>query len=282
MKFYAIHEGITDSISKRIQNFKNACKKKSIEFCPVNSSTFDYSNIQKLSKTDLLYNIGRGSEVLESLLLNDDVTTFYIQNPKFISNQTDTTKYSIIHNKTDIPVPKTIFQISTDRELLKNYVDNLGGFPLIIKATGSTRGIGTIKIESWQNLISTVDYLMTTGDQFILREFIKNDGAARIIVLGNKVIASEFRDNLKNDFRVSGSKEKNYYQKDFDDKTYKIAIEATRIANLETSGVDIIFDKNNNPYLLEINTPFDFVPTQEVTNVDIAHLMVDYLINKQR
>ena len=230
----------------------------------------------------MLYNATRGSETLETLLLNKEVTTFYIHNPDFVVSNPDTTKYSIIHEKANLPSPKTIFTLTADRQLLKNYVDYLGGFPIIIKATGSTRGIGTMKIDSWQSLISTIDYLINTGDKFILRQFIQNNGAARIIVLGSKVIASEFRDNLENDFRVSGHKVKNYYQKDFDEQTYQLAITATHLANFETSGVDIIYDEVNNPYLLEVNMPYDFVPTNEVTDVDIAYLMIEYLIAKSK
>jgi len=282
MKFYCLHEGFYEGVQLRLDQLKAACCNLNIEFVAMNSLTVDYSNLPILTKDDLLYNAARGSEVLETILLNKEVTTFYIHNPDFVVANPDTTKYSILHDKANIPSPKTIYHLTNDRALLKKYVDYLGGFPIIIKAAGSTRGIGTIKIDSWQNLISTVDYLITTGDKFILRQFIENKGAARIIVLGNEVIATEFRDNIENDFRVSGNKIKNYYQRDFDEQTYQIAINATRIANLEVSGVDIIYDMNKQPYLLEMNTPFDFIPTQEVTNINIAELMIKYLTKKSK
>lgn len=282
MTFYFLHEGFYEGVRLRLDQIKLACEKLNVEFIAINSLTADYSNLPTLTKTDLLYNATRGSETLETLLLNKEVTTFYIHNPDFVVSNPDTTKYSIIHEKANLPSPKTIFTLTADRQLLKNYVDYLGGFPIIIKATGSTRGIGTMKIDSWQSLISTIDYLINTGDKFILRQFIQNNGAARIIVLGSKVIASEFRDNLENDFRVSGHKVKNYYQKDFDEQTYQLAITATHLANFETSGVDIIYDEVNNPYLLEVNMPYDFVPTNEVTDVDIAYLMIEYLIAKSK
>lgn len=282
MKFYSLHEGFYEGVELRLDHLKAACEKLNIEFIAINSLKADYSNLPKLKKTDLLYNSTRGSETLETLLLNKEVTTFYTHNPDLVVSNADTTKYSIIHDKANLPSPKTIFSITTDRQLLKSYVDYLGGFPIVIKAIRSTRGIGTIKIESWQNLISTVDYLLSSGDKFILREFIKNKGTARLIVLGNNVIASVFRENLKDDFRVSGQKSYVDYKKDFDYSTKQLAIKAVNLAGFETAGVDIIFDEKENPYLLEVNFPHDFIRPQFLTGVDIALKSIEYLILKSK
>ncbi|HMS39346.1 MAG TPA: hypothetical protein PKE69_03915, partial [Pyrinomonadaceae bacterium] len=201
MKFYALHEGFYEGIELRLEQLRNACQDLDIEFCAIDALQTDFSNLPKLGRTDLLYNSARGSEMLENLLLNQEVTTFYIKNPETISANFDTTKYSVIHEKANLPAPKTIFHLTDDRQLLKKYVEYLGGFPIIIKATASTRGIGTIKIESWQNLISTADYLVKTGDKFILREFIKAKSGGRLMVLGDEVIASAAFTMHDNDFR---------------------------------------------------------------------------------
>jgi len=280
MRFFALHDGYYESVRMRLKRLWQSCNKLDIEFLALNSLTANHSKLPILGKTDLMYNVARGSEMLETILLNKDVATFYIHNPDYVVANHDTVKYAIIHQKAGIMAPKTIFNISTDRQILKQNIEYLGGFPVILKATGGTRGIGTIKVESWENLVSTIDYLHNTGQQFILREFIKNEGAARIVVLGNQVIATEFRDNLQDDFRVSGQQIKNYYQQNFDEESHMMAIAATRLANLECAGVDIVFDKDGKPYLLEINCPFNFIPTEEVTEVDIAAKMVEHLIHK--
>jgi glutathione synthase/RimK-type ligase-like ATP-grasp enzyme len=280
MRFFALHEGFYESVRMRLDKLEQSCRRLGVEFIALNSLIVDYSKLPLLGKSDLLYNVSRGSETLETILLNKNVSTFYVDNPNYITANHDTVKYSIIHEKASINSPKTIYNISTDRDVLQNYIEYLGGFPVLLKASGSTRGIGTIKIESWQNLISTIDYLINNGDHFIMRQFIRNNGAARIVVLKNEVIATEFRDNLQDDFRVSGSKVKNYYQKDFDNESYDMAILATRLANLETAGVDIIYDCDSKPYLLEINCPYNFIPTADVCGVDIAYEMVKYLMDK--
>ena len=281
MRFFCLHEGFYEGVELRLDQLKAACEKLCVEFVAVNSLTMDYSNLPQLGKTDFLYNATRGSETLETLLFNNDVTTFYINKPAFVVANPDTTKYSILHEKAKIPSPKTIFHLTNDRQLLINYVDYLGGFPIIIKATGSTRGIGTIKIDSWQNLISTVDYLITTGDKFILRQFIHAKSGCRMIVLGNDVIAAADFVMNENDFRNAAVlSQVKYYAREYSEELKSIAIQATHIANTEFSGVDFLEDENGNYYLLEINFPTGFSGLIDVCNIDIPVKVIDYLKRK--
>jgi len=281
MTIYILHEGFYEGVQLRLDQLKQACDTLTIQFVAINSLTADYSNLPRLTKHDLLYNAARGSETLETLLLNKEVTSFYIDNPDFVINNPDTTKYSILHERANLLSPKTIFHISADRQLLKKYVDYLGGFPIIIKATGSTRGIGTMKIDSWQNLISTVDYLLTTGDKFIFRQFIKAKSGCRLMVLGDEVIAgADFAMN-ENDFRNAvDSKQVKYFKRSFPENLTQTAVKASQLGNVEFAGVDFLEDEAGNFYLLEINFPSGFSGLIDVCGVDIPLKMVEYLKNK--
>lgn len=282
MKFYILHEGYYEGVQFRLDQIKLACEKLNIEFLAINSLTTDYSNLPTLSKEDLLYNATRGSETLETLMLNKEVTTFYIKNPDFVVSNPDTTKYTIIHDKANLLSPKTIFHITTDRQLLKKYIDYLNGFPIIIKATNSTRGIGTIKIESWQNLISTIDFLVTTSEKFIMRQFVKADYGARIMVLGNEVILTKKFLFQENDFRNAPILSSTHYEPlEIDTITKNLCIEAVHLANLEMAGVDILFDEEHNPYLLEINFPTGFQSFKDNAQ-PVLSKMLNYLIEKSK
>lgn len=280
MKFYAVHEGFYEGVQDRIDLLQSACEKKAVEFVCINSLNFDHTNIPQLTKRDLLYNISSGSQTLISLLLTPAVTTFYINNPD-LNLISSTTEWSILHQKASLPAPKTIFHISPNRDLLKVYTDYLGGFPLIIKVCGGSRGIGTIKIDSWQSLISTIDFLATTKDKFILREFIKAKSGCRMIVLGDQVIAAADFAMQENDFRnaIIASQIK-YERREYAEKVKNLAIKATHLANLEFGGVDLLEDEAGNYHLLEVNFPTGFIGLIDVCKVDIPGLMVDYLINK--
>lgn len=281
MKLYALHEGFYDGLQKRIDLLKDACNKKQIEFICIDSLTYDYTNIPTLTKADLLYNFARGSHTLENLLLNENVTTFYIKNPQLNTIQS-TTDWSIIHDKLGLQSPKTIYQLTADRALLKKYVEYLGGFPVIVKVAGGTRGIGTIKIDSWQTLISIADYLLTTADKFIMREFIHAEYGARIMVLGNEVILSSKFYFQENDFRNAPILAATKYETlEISEQVKAICIEAVQSVNLEMGGVDILFDKDLKPYLLEVNFPTGFQSFKD--NPDyVLSKMLDHLIEKSK
>lgn len=280
MKFYCLHEGFYEGVQLRLEQLKAACEKVNVEFIVLDSLTIDYTNLPTLGKSDLLYNGARGSQTLESILLNDEVTTFYIKNPR-LNQAFSTTDWSILHDKANLLSPKTIFHITADRQLLKKYVDYLGGFPIIIKASGSTRGIGTIKIDSWQNLVSTVDYLITTGDKFILRQFIKAKSGCRLMVLGNEVIAGADFEMNKDDFRNAVDlTQVNYTKRTYTETVNQTAVKATHLANVEFGGVDFLEDENGNFYLLEVNFPTGFSGLIDVCGVNIPYKMVEYLKKK--
>jgi glutathione synthase/RimK-type ligase-like ATP-grasp enzyme len=62
----------------------------------------------------------------------------------------------------------------------------------------------------------------------------------------------------------------------------KAVVDAVRTLKRETGGVDLIFDKEENPYIAEVNFPNDFHTAQKVTKIDIAGKMIDYLIEKEK
>lgn len=281
MKFYALHEGYYEGVQQRIDQFKEACGKLDIEFHSLDTLKLDYTTLPKLGKGNLLYNLSRGSAYAEALLVNDEVTTFYINRPFIATNNSDTIKYTIIHSKSELLQPKTIFNLTADRSMLKTYVEYLGGFPLIIKSAGSTRGIGTIKIDSWQNLISTVDYLTGLHDQFIMREFIKAKTGSRMIVLGDEVIAAADFEMNDNDFRNAAIlSQVKYLKREYSDKVKQVAVQATHLANTQLSGVDFSEDANGNFYLLEVNFLTGYNSLIDVCGVDIPFKMVEYLKHK--
>lgn len=280
-RLFALHEGFYEGVERRLQLLESACTARRIEFHTLDSLRCDYSKLPRLGRGDLLYNCARGSQVLESLLINEHVTTFYIRKPDYV-NLASMTTLSIVHDKAGLPAPRTIHALTADRELLQRYVDHLGGFPLVLKVEGGTRGIGTIKVDSWTGLISIADHLIASGEKFILRQFIDAPYGVRAMVLGGRVAgalkflmpAGDFRNAaLLSDIR--------YEPFDISSEDEALCVEATRLANLEMSGVDLLYDHSGKAYLLEINFPTGF---QSLSGEPwcIHEQWVDHLIAKCR
>lgn len=274
--FYCIHDGYYKGIAERIQSIKDACLIRSISFVDLDSQTIDFTQLLPLIKGDMLYNVARGGEVLETLLLGPDVKSFYIQNPLLIENNSDTIKYSLVHDKLSLPTPKTIFKNVAKKESLKRSIDHLGGFPVVIKISGGTKGIGTVIVSDYPSFYSITDLLFSQKSSFILREYIHPVEIARLIVVGNEVVASNKKLVPEDDFRSSVDHDLPIPKK-YDDRIEKVAITAAHSANMTNCGVDILIDKFNNPFVLEVNMPHDFVTTEEATGIDISGKMIDYL-----
>ena len=258
MPFYAVHEGFYEGVQARLDLLRQACRSHAFEYVVIDSAGCDYSNLPTLTKKDVLFQVSSGSQTLLSLLLNPHVTTPFVVNPE-LNFITSTVQWSILHDKAGLVAPKTIYSLSNDRSLLKRYVDYLGGFPIIIKKIGGSRGIGTIKVEGWHGLLSVADYLVTTVDTFIMREFISGEYGVRAIVLNGAVLKASKFFRQENDFRNAAVLSNCRYESfNLDLRSSELCTQALRVANLEFAGVDLIFDDKGMPHLLEVNYPTGF------------------------
>lgn len=265
---------------------KESAKKRNIKVFQIFTDDFDFSATIKLSKQDGLYNLcdDKKSQLIEKYLINQNVNTFY-RNTEACLNKvgdSDDIQTILVLNRKKIPVIKTILALTNNKKLLQKYTNNLDGFPVIIKAIGSSHGIGVIKVESFESLISLSDYLLHQQDQFILRKFIDYKHHARLIVLGNNVVSSIEYKRARNDFRSNTGDDVRVVTKNFGSAVNKIAVNATRSLGYEFSGVDILIDQKNNPYVAEINFPCYFPRAQQATHEDISGKMIDYLIGKSK
>lgn len=83
-----------------------------------------------------------------------------------------------------------------------------------------------------------------------------NDHDIRVIVIENKAFAIKrlVRDN---DFRASGSGKVQYDKNLFKEELIFKSFEMAKKLNTQCVGFDFVFDKNNNPLVVEINYGFD-------------------------
>lgn len=280
MKFYCLIESPKNDWARDL--FQKACMEKSVEYVEisVNLSKLDFPNLPKLLLGDCLYRVSannQNAKKAEYSLAESYVSTFY-STPDNIYRPASGLKLA----RTNIPIPKTIPILTHDRDLLKTFAENLGGFPVILKAMGGKEGVGVMRIDSLESLCSIADYLSKTNGNFILRKYIDVRESLRLVVLDGKVIAGmKYKASHQGDFRSNRKTRLNnveIFKKN--DSIEKVAVSAVKAMGLEFGGVDILLDEKNDPYVLEVNFPCNFGETQEFTGVDVAGLMVDYLKNK--
>jgi len=285
MKFYCINRltETGDSANQpTIHLLQAACKSQQVEFVELVSDTFDFAHPPQLNQNDLLYRVATDSlsRQLEKLLLTMQPTSFYADDRGFWW-QDNVVKATAVHLAYGLPINKTVFGVSNDKVQLESAVEELGGFPVVIKVAGGSHGVGVIKADSYSSLHSITDYLkQTTDEQFILRQYVEHNAHARIIILNEKVLDSIEYTSEQNDFRTNSSKEPKVVMKDFGTKVNDVAIKAVQVLGLEFGGVDIIIDSEGQPHILEVNFPCFFPRAQQISGVDIAQEIVSYLKHK--
>jgi len=278
MKLYCIDN--EKSSGKAVVYLKSACESLGVEFIEITAEKFDATEAPALEPGDALYRIStdKTSREIEKFLTNDSAVTFYdyfIARPDLVRGS-----YIALKNSA-VPMPKTIPVSTANRKILKKYAMALGGFPMIVKVIGGSQGIGVIKVDSAQALYSIVDFLNKSGEKYIFREFIQTNESARLVVVGERVVASINYRATSDDFRSNNRiKKENVENKKYSPEVEQSAIEATKLKGLQFGGVDILFDEAGNHYVLEVNFPFVFHDVQRITEVDVAREMVLHLQRK--
>lgn len=265
---------------------KKSAEERSICVKVIYTEDFDFTENLTLSSNDAIYRISTDfkSQIIEKTLINENVICLYDSYVNCIGKMDNVLESSLMHSKLNLKIIPTIFTLPQNKEQIKKYTEFLGGFPIILKTLGGMHGVGVMKIDSIDSLSSILDYLNSKSETIILRKFIKHKEQARIIVLGDKVVANH-TNFTSEDFRtnVGNNNSRKRLVKEYDEKIKNMAIKAVRSLGYEFGGVDILFEEEtNNPYIAEVNFPCFFPTTQHLTNIDISRKMIDFLINKSK
>ena len=174
--------------------------------------------------------------------------------------------------------PKTIWHGTCDRTLLDKYVEYVGGFPVVIKVAGGTRGIGVMFAEDHKTLFGICDFLAGSSLQFAIREYIPSESVERAVVIGDRVCCVVSRSIRSKDFRSVGHPETNLQLKTVPDELSRLAVSACHVAGFNFGGIDIVRNIADSTFkVLEVNCPHDFLLLENSFNQEIAGMLVDWL-----
>ncbi len=262
-----------------------ACQNRGVAYVPIDPDFFRYDAPPALDG-NMLYRVEKTKQaktVEQFLLFYNSVATFYRTPMHGIAKLDNVIAATMLHEHSGIPIPKTFYGLPMSDQL-EEVVASLGGFPIILKAVGGSHGLGVMRIDSIASLRSVADYLRmgTNQTQFILRHYIDVLNSARLIVLGDRVIDSIQYMAPSGDFRSNAGVSPRVTAKRFSGTIEDVAKKAVSMLGWEFGGVDILIDADEKSYVIEVNLPCFFPRCQNITGVDIAGKMVDYLLEKTR
>ena len=271
MRFFCITQPWLESTNAA---FAAACDPRDIDLVMVTPQQFTYEPHEFPKPGDLLYCAAAqaATDRLEKLLWQQGIAAFYDQ-PLF-----ECLHPSILFQKNNIPMPRTIHAVTRDRAMLAKQIALVGGFPLIVKIPGSEGGNGVLRVDSAPALFSLLDYV---GDAPILMEYFEHVVSYRLIVIGDQVVACEARHSGPDDFRTNSVGSDSLGAVAAPAAAIDMALKAARLLGVEFGGVDILENQQRKLVLAELNFPCYFADQQRESGIDIAGMMLDHLLQKR-
>jgi len=262
-----------------ISLMQGACDERAITMVHVSPRGFDFAPERILRDGDMVYRpaISMHSMRVEQHMWHAGVASFHLDpdGPLFANINAMAT-----FARAGLAVPRTYPLTSDDRDLMRTYVDALGGLPVVVKALGYSRGVGTIRADSLPSLFSIVDYALAEGSKPLLTAYVPDAVHWRVTVVGDRAV-SGYRNVLdEDDFRTSGSEDPADYSAPLPVGTAEMAVAACRALRQAHGGVDILEHPSGRLYLLEANFPCYYAQSQLEAGVDVAGAMAQYLLEQ--
>ncbi len=276
LRFFCVNDAVALPTTVSLEA---ACRARGIEFLDVDARSFDYAPERQLQAGDLMYRpaVSQTAMRVEQFLWNRGVVTFHTRSDGvFFVPHTPPLRFE----RAGLPIPRTVYCSTTNRKRIAQYVEYVGGFPLIVKMLGFANGIGVMRVDSFPALFSLLDYELSQGANPLLAQYIADAAHWRLIVLGERVIASYRKSPVANDFRAQAVRGETHSEIPPSAAMQKVAVAAAQAVGYEFAGVDILEQADGQIFLLEANFPCYYVHAQEYGGIDVAGMMVDHLVAK--
>jgi ribosomal protein S6--L-glutamate ligase len=154
---------------------------------------------------------------------------------------------------------------------------------MVYKPTDGWGGVGLTKIENQE----TLDMLMPFLNQMDLRyfyveKFIDYDNTDyRVDIVDGKFVGCYGRKASGSDWRTNVTSGGSVFMREPNDEVINLALKATKVTGLDISGVDIIYDRKKEEYVvLEVNgIPAFATPEQEKMGLDFNDKKIDLIVD---
>lgn len=176
-----------------------------------------------------------------------------------------------------LPMPATAFGSSPEQIPL--LMAEVGGAPLVIKVLEGSQGIGVSLADSPQAARSTLEAFLGAKVNVLVQEFIGECAGQdiRLLVIGDKVVAAMARQAQDGDFRANLHCGGQAHAITPTNAECAIAIKAAQTLGLGIAGVDLLRSARG-PLLLEVNSSPGLEGIEKACSLDIAGLMVDFVL----
>ena len=276
----------------QILRFKETAKEMGIECYVVNPEEFDLITTKE-GQSSVRYN-GEKVKLPDCLIPRRGSATNYfahavirhfehlgvlvLNSGHSINIAQDKLATSQILTLNHIPVPKTILAKSpVNLKVIESEFD----YPIILKTVSGSYGKGVFLCENRSKLKDVLDLMEESKDpqvNVILQEFVKSSKGRdiRVIVIGGRVYGAMLRTAKRGYYKANYSAGANVSAFKLNKRIEWLALESTRVLNLDVAGVDILFDGKNYK-VCEVNSAPGFEGFEKATGLDVPKAILEYV-----
>jgi ribosomal protein S6--L-glutamate ligase len=221
--------------------------------------------------------------LLANFLKNAGVPVF--NDPVVIETCDNKAKQYLELSKHGIPIPKTIiapkvypsFTIN-DSGYYEQILEQLD-LPMIIKEGHGSFGMRVYLIETEEDFFAKTDELR--GVDYVFQKFIATSRGRdiRVNIVGGEVVAAMYRYS-ETDFRANITNGGVAKQIELTEQQKALAIQAAHAVGAEFAGVDLLFGEDEEPLVCEVNAAAHIRNIYNVTGINVADAMIDYILRK--
>ncbi len=238
---------------------------------------------EKLDKLDLMFSYNAGEQTQYQMYLYQALNRVIPMINSYDSFALTEDKFhtSFVLRNADIKTPDYNLCHRDDGHELKKIIKKWD--KMVYKPTDGWGGVGLTKIENEANL----DMLMPFLNQMDLRyfyveKFIDYDNTDfRVDIVDGKFVSCYGRKASGTDWRTNVTSGGSVFMREANDEIIDVAIKACKATGVAIGGVDIIYDREKEEYIvLEVNgIPAFATPEQEKMGLNFNDKKIDFIVD---
>ncbi len=180
----------------------------------------------------------------------------------------------------DLPVPETLFAASIDG--CAQARQRFAPHPAVLKPISGRQGTGLHLLQPQVGLPDDITGELEAGRGILVQEYIapRQRQDIRVLVVGRQVAATMALTPLPGDYRANYHNGAHAAAIKIPGELETLAVAATQTLGLEIAGVDLMVAPDGKAMVVEANYSPGFRGLEAITGMDIAGLMMDYVLDR--
>jgi len=175
-------------------------------------------------------------------------------------------------------IPTVPFAMAFNEEQATEAIEQLGGYPVIIKPAAGSWGRLLAKINDRDALEGVLEQKMVLGTPphkaFYIQKYVEKNGRdIRVTTVGNRVICAIYR--VSTHWITNTSRGAKATKCKVDKELEKISVSTSKAVGGGVLGIDV-FETEDGYVVNEVNHTTEFKNVQAVTGVDVASAILNY------